>query len=114
VFAQALSLSNAARQSARSGVIEGTTCDQIITLSHDAAGTMGMSGSAASVSVQRGPDRDHLSAVCSGGGSTQPCKTQPSGTNIYVTLTYPTDPVVPFVPVPTTLTGDGVYRCEFS
>jgi hypothetical protein len=52
--------------------------------------------------------------VCSGGGSTQPCKAQPSGTNIYVTLTYHTDPVAPFVPVPTTLTGDGAYRCEFS
>ena len=114
VFAQSLSLSNAARQAARSGVIEGTTCDQVISLSHDAAGTMGMSGSAASVSVQRGPDRAHLTAVCSGGGSTQPCKSQPVGTNIYVTLTYDTDPVVPFVPVPSTLTGDGVYRCEFS
>ena len=114
VFAQSLSLSNAARQAARSGVIEGTTCDQVISLSHDAAGTMGMSGSAASVSVKRGPDRAHLTAVCSGGGSTQPCKSQPVGTNIYVTLTYDTDPVVPFVPVPSTLTGDGVCRCEFS
>ena len=54
VFAQSLSLSNAARQAARSGVISGTTCDQITTLSHDAAGTMGMSGSDATVSITRG------------------------------------------------------------
>jgi Flp pilus assembly protein TadG len=114
VFAQSLSLSNAARQAARSGVIEGTTCTQINTLSHDAAGTMGMSGDAATVVIQRGPDRDHLTAVCSGGGTTQPCKSQPVGTNIYVTLTYDTDPVVPFIPVPDQLTGNGVYRCEFS
>ena len=54
VFAQSLSLSNAARQAARSGVVQGTTCAQIGTLSHDAAGTMGMDGSAASVSIMRG------------------------------------------------------------
>ena len=114
VFAQSLSLSNAARQAARSGVISGTTCDQITTLSHDAAGTMGMSGSDATVSITRGATQAAATAACGGGGSTQPCKSQAVGTNIYVKLTYTTHPVVPFVPVPSTLTGDGVYRCEFS
>ena len=114
VFAQSLSLSNAARQAARSGVISGTTCDQITTLSHDAAGTMGMSGSDATVSITRGATQVAATAACGGGGSTQPCKSQAVGTNIYVKLTYTTHPVVPFVPVPSTLTGDGVYRCEFS
>jgi len=113
VFAQSLSLSNAARQAARSGVIAGTTCDQIITLSHDAAGTMGMSGNAASVAIKRGASEGGATATCSGGGSGQPCKSQPVGTNIYVTLTYATDPIVPFVPVPDSLEGEGVYRCEF-
>ena len=114
VFAQSLSLSNAARQAARSGVISGTTCDQITTLSHDAAGTMGMNGNAASVTITRGTSEGSSTAACGGGGSTQPCKTQAAGTNIYVTLTYATDPVVPFVPVPSHLSGEGVYRCEFS
>jgi Flp pilus assembly protein TadG len=114
VFAQSLSLSNAARQAARSGVISGTTCDQITTLSHDAAGTMGMNGSAASVAITRGATAASAAAACGGGGSTQPCKSQAVGTNIYVTLTYSTSPIVPFVPVPSTLTGAGVYRCEFS
>jgi Flp pilus assembly protein TadG len=114
VFAQSLSLSNAARQAARSGVIEGTTCDQIISLSHDAAGTMGMNGTAASVVIKRGTSKALAAAVCGGGGSTQPCKSQPVGTNVYVTLTYATDPIVPFVPAPSQLEGVGVYRCEFS
>jgi len=113
VFAQSLSLSNAARQAARSGVIQGTTCDQIASLAHDAAGTMGMQGNAASVAIKRGATEAGASTTCSGGGSSQPCSTQPVGTNIYVTLTYDTDPIVPFVPVPSQLTGKGVYRCEF-
>jgi Flp pilus assembly protein TadG len=113
VFAQSLSLSNSARQAARSGVISGTTCDQITALAHDAAGTIGMDGADTTVSVNRGLASPGL-AACTGGGSTQPCKSQPAGTNIYVTLEYDTDPVVPFVPVPSKLSGTGVYRCEFS
>jgi Flp pilus assembly protein TadG len=116
VFAQSLSLSNAARQASRSGVVEGTTCAQIITLSHDAAGTMGMDGSAAAVTITRGPDETTAKSnpVCVGGAGNPPCKGTTAGTNVYVTLTYDTDPVVPFVPVPSKLRGLGVYRCEFS
>lgn len=116
VFAQSLSLSNAARQAARSGVIDGTTCSQIIQLSHDAAGTMGMTGSAATVTITRGPDAStaKTNPVCTGSTPPPPCKGTTPGTNVYVTLTYDTDPVVPFIPVPSKLTGNGVYRCEFS
>jgi Flp pilus assembly protein TadG len=113
VFAQSLSLSNSARQAARSGVISGTTCDQIISLAHDSADTIGMDGADTSVSIERGLTKGAATGVCAGGGTTQPCKSQAVGTNIYVTLTYPTDPIVPFVPVPDSLTGEGVYRCEF-
>jgi Flp pilus assembly protein TadG len=113
VFAQSLSLSNAARQASRSGVVQGTTCDQITTLAHDASGTMGMNGSAASVSIRRGTSDLTATAACGGGGTTQPCTTQPIGTNIYVTLTYAPSPIVPLVPIPSQLTGKGVYRCEF-
>jgi Flp pilus assembly protein TadG len=114
VFAQSLSLSNSARQAARSGVIENTTCDQVTSLAHDAADTMGMRGSDASVSIRRGPTKANTTDACAGGGTTQPCKSQAAGTNIYVTLTYATQPIIPFIPVPSTLKGEGVYRCEFS
>jgi Flp pilus assembly protein TadG len=113
VFAQSLSLSNSARQAARSGVISGTTCDQITTLAHDAADTIGMNGADTTVTIKRGLTKSTASSACAGGGTTQPCKTQAIGTNVYVTLTYDTDPIVPFVPVPSTLTGGGVFRCEF-
>jgi len=116
VFAQSLSLSNAARQAARSGVIDGTTCSQITQLSHDAAGTVGMDGSAATVTITTGTSEASAKSnpVCTTGGSPPPCKGTTAGTNVYVTLTYNTNPVVPFVPVPSKLTGTGVYRCEFS
>ncbi len=113
VFAQLLSLSNSARQAARSGVVEGTTCTQITTLARDNADTIGLSGTSASVSVTRGTSAVTAVAACSGGGTTQPCKSQAVGTNVYVTLTFtPTSPV-PLIPLPSTITGRGVYRCEF-
>jgi Flp pilus assembly protein TadG len=114
VFAQSLSLSNAARQAARAGVIEGTDCSDIKDQAHDAAGTMGMSGDAASVSIQRRtPTQASPTNACSGGDSTQPCQGQDDGTNIYVSLSYHPDPIVPFIPVPSQISGEGVYRCEF-
>ncbi len=113
VFAQTLSLSNSARQAARSGVIEGTTCAQITSLAQDNASTIGMSGSSATVSVKRGLTAATAVAACSGGGTIQPCKTQAVGTNVYVTLTFSPSSPVPLIPLPSTLTGRGVYRCEF-
>ena len=62
VFAQSLSLSNSARQAARSGVVDtaGGTCDQIINLAKDSADTMGMDGSDATVTVRADLTRPHL------------------------------------------------------
>lgn len=113
VFAQSLSLSNAARQAARSGVIEGTTCDQIRTLAKDSSATLGMAGDDVEPPViELGLAEGSTSPACS--GEDPPCNGRDPGTNIYVTLTYHVTPIVPFVPVPDTLTGTGVYRCEFS
>jgi Flp pilus assembly protein TadG len=118
VFAQSLSLSNSARQAARSAVVEGTTCGQVTTLATDSADTLGMDGADATAVVYRGANEGAATAsggICgAGASSTQPCKTQAVGTNVYVTLSYDVDPIVPFIPVPSTLTGRGVYRCEFS
>ena len=114
VFAQSLSLSNSARQAARSGVIEGTTCGQINTLAKDSADTLGMQGTDATVTVTRGSsEAGALAFGCTGVSTLQPCKTQAQGTNVYVKLTFAFKPIVPFIPAPSTLTGKGVYRCEF-
>jgi Flp pilus assembly protein TadG len=114
VFAQSLSLSNSARQAARSGVIEGTTCTQITTLAKESADTLGMEGSDTDVTIERGTSEGDATLVCDDGdGSIQPCKTQPPGTNVYVSLVHATQPVVPLVPIPDTVHATGVYRCEF-
>jgi Flp pilus assembly protein TadG len=113
VFAQSLSLSNSARQAARSGVIEGTTCTQITALAQDSADTLGMEGSDTTVTIRRGTSETTATTACGGGGSTQPCKTQPKGTNVYVSLVHTTQSVFPLIPIPGTVQGAGVYRCEF-
>ena len=114
VFAQSLSLSNAARQAARAGVIQGTTCTQIATLAQDAARHRGHEWLCCLGLDQTRRDRGSATATCSSTPSAQPCSTQPVGTNIYVTLTYAPSAIVPLVPVPSQLRGKGVYRCEFS
>ncbi len=45
----------------------------------------------------------------------KPCTGSTVGSdNIYVRISYSGGAVVPLVPTPSTLTGKGVYRCEFS
>ena len=111
VFAQSLSLSNSARQAARSGVIDGTTCGQVSALAQDAANTIAMDGASAVVTITRGTSEATASPACAGGD--QLCKNQPDGTNIYVRLVYNTSPIVPMVPIPDSLEGKGVFRCEY-
>jgi Flp pilus assembly protein TadG len=124
VFAQSLALSNSARQAARSGVIEGTTCDQIVDLAKDSTDTIAMDGDDVDVTVSAGSAEATAVAVCgapsapsfSGTGSTQPCKDQPTGTNVYVRLDYTSELILPLVVVDDDfdLAGKGVFRCEFS
>ncbi len=115
VFAQMLSLSNSARQAARSAVIEGTTCSQVLTLATDSADTIGMDGTDAAVTVRRGTSDASASAYdCGNNETTQLCKSQPPGTNLYVTMTFSTTKIVPLVPIPGQVSGRGVFRCEFS
>ena len=113
VFAQSLSLSNSARQAARSAVIEGTTCDDIVELAEDSADTLGMKGSDATVTIKRGTSEGSASGVCGSGGGDEPCEAQPEGTNVYASLVYDIEPIFPLVPIPDTVHGKGVYRCEF-
>lgn len=113
VFAQSLSLSNSARQAARSGVIAGASCAQMESLAKDAADTIAMDGDDADVEISRGTSEGAASIITCGTGD--PCIGQPEGTNLYVSLTYATADSglqIPLIPIPTTLKGKGVFRCE--
>jgi Flp pilus assembly protein TadG len=116
LFAQDLSLSNSARQAARSGVVASATCSGIKQTAQDNAGTIGMSGDDTTVTIALGTDEDNTSPVCtsSADDAKQPCKASPANSNVYVTLDHTVDRILPFVPTPDTITGKGVFRCEFS
>lgn len=112
VFAQSLSLSNAARQAARAAVISGATCAQVTSLARDNASTIALNGADVDVLVQVGT-ASSKSSTCNPGGNL--CAGQADGTNIYVVLSYATSKSglsLPFVPVPATLSQTGAFRCE--
>jgi Flp pilus assembly protein TadG len=126
VFAQSLSLSNSARQAARSAVADygdGATCASINNLAKDSATTIGMDGADTVVDVYMGADQDAAvlaGPLCGpGNDGEKPCTGSDLGSaNIYVQVSY-TAPSGSFtkilpLPTPTTLAGKGVYRCEFS
>ncbi len=121
LFAQNLSLNNAARQAARSGVIKGTTCAQINSLAKDSAATINMPSSAVQVKVFRGAAEpanwNATSNLCTTANNTmQPCTGQPKGTNLYVRLTYDSELIIPLFITDNhfNVTGKGVFRCEYS
>jgi Flp pilus assembly protein TadG len=111
VFAQNLALSNAARQAARFGAVEGRTCSQIIS---EATGTISGEMIAYKSSNLTTP------AVTRGGactGATKPC-TGSSGDSVKVTINYQADFLLP-MPIPgfpssKNLVGKGEFKCEFS
>jgi Flp pilus assembly protein TadG len=116
VFAQDLSLSNSARQAARSGVVAGATCSGVKQTAQDNASTIGMSGADTTVTIALGTDEDHASPICTSAAddTKQPCQASPANSNVYVTLGHTVDKILPFVPTPDSITGKGVFRCEFS
>lgn len=116
VFAQDLSLSNSARQAARSGVVATADCASIKKTAQDNAGTIGMSGTDTTVTIMRGTSEDTASAYCTSSDedADQPCASQPDNTNLYVTLDHDVAKILPFVPTPNSISGKGVFRCEFS
>jgi Flp pilus assembly protein TadG len=116
LFAQDLSLSNSARQAARSGVVAGATCGGIKHSAQDNASTIGMSGSDTTVTIALGADEDHTTPICTSTDpdTLQPCQTSPVNSNIYVTLDHTVQKILPFVPTPDSISGKGVFRCEFS
>jgi Flp pilus assembly protein TadG len=116
VFAQELALGNAARQTARYGVVGERTCAHIIAEAERAANTINMKGADATVTVKVGATPATATDKCAGPSATMPCLGSTTGDNIYVTVGYVSKLIIPTAVVDSTfhLEGDGVFRCEFS
>ena len=125
IFAQQLSLTNAARQGARVAVVNSDqrTCGDLLAEVQGAAGTVGMAGSSVSVTVER-VRGGAATTKCPAGtsytasqASVVPCAGSQTNDELRVSARYASDiPVLALVLNDSSidLTGKGVYRCEFS
>jgi len=131
LFAQQLSLSNAARQGARYGVVANydasnnptSTCLNIVNEVRNNAATIGMAASGVNVKVASPaangscPDTSTLplSSWTQAQQNIQPCVGTSPGDSITVTATFNGHLVIPLVLANPTfkLTSTGVYRCEY-
>ena len=118
VFAQQLSLGNAARQAARFGAVDGPTCADIVQQAKNNAGTIAMPGTSVTVSITRGTDPSTAPSACGGtppaSSTTEPCKSGAPTDNVYVKTQYTSVMIVPFVRPSFNLNATGAFRCEFS
>ncbi len=117
VFAQELALGNAARQTARYGVVGDRTCADILAEATRAANTIMMKGTDTSVTVKVGKSPATATSRCTGAATAAaPCLGSTTGDNIYVTVGYVSQLIIPTAVIDSTfhLEGDGVFRCEFS
>jgi Flp pilus assembly protein TadG len=115
VFAQDLALDNGAREAARSGVVENRTCGQIKTSAKDAATSIAMKSADVSVSIKRGSSAATAVNACASDLVT-PCTGSSPGDSIYVRLDFTSHLIIPLAIVEDSfaLSGNGVFRCEFS
>jgi hypothetical protein len=119
VFAQKLALSNAAREAARYGTVGLTTadrptCQQVTDRVRSAlTGTIAMPPADVSVSYARGPNGSG-SDPC-GSPTNRPCTGSSPGDELTVKATFDSELIIPLGPVAPTLTisGQGVYKCEY-
>lgn len=104
LFAQDLALSNAARQGARFGSVQG----------HDCASVQAETIEAAAPLVTLTPADVAVTVTGGGGCPDEPCLDPVPDANINVTVTYVADVMapVPFMGDTHTLTAKGVFRCE--
>ena len=125
VFAQQMALGNAARQVARSAVVNNTYCG-----TGGGAGTAGTmligeaKGNATTISVNTNNvlvdvKRDTstptgwTTGLCSG-DTTKACAASTPGDNVYVRLRYTSSLALPFFQPTFNLSAIGAFRCEFS
>ena len=115
LFAQNLALSNSARQAARYGVVQNRTCNSLVTEAQQSAQPL-VTLPAAGIVVTRGLTAAAATNICAL-GTKMPCEGSAAGDNIYVSLTFTADVLVPIVPgmgSTKSLSGLGVFRCEWS
>ena len=125
VFAQQLSLTNAARQGARVAVVNSNqrTCGDLLAEVQGAAGTIGMAGEDVSVTVER-VRSGAVTTKCptstsytSGQAGVVPCAGSQTNDELRVSARFDSEMAVFSLVLSDssiTLTGVGVYRCEFS
>ena len=116
LFGQDLALGNAARQVARYGAVEGRTCGDVKAEAVSAAAPLvDMNASGSTVVIKRGTASGAKTTIC-GTNAQLPCKGSGTNDNIYVTLTFTADVLIPVVPgmgSSEQLDGEGVFRCEW-
>ena len=114
VLAQQASLSSGAREAARYGSVNlyaaDHSCTEMIKRAKASAVTVGMAADQVTVEAAVGG-----APVCAGGGPQPPCEgSNPDGSNtLTVRTTFSPTEFFPLLPVPSTLTGEGIYRCEY-
>lgn len=127
VFAQQISLGNAARQAARSLAVKGPYCGtgqgtgnagtQVTGLAKSTATTIGLATNNVVVAIQRPasngtPDWTTTTNNCTG-DTTQACLNSTAGDTVYVRLTYVSTLSLPFFTPSFNLSSIGAFRCEF-
>jgi len=117
IFAQQLSLGNAARQGARFGVVGNRTCAEIMAETKQASETIALGAAQVTVLVERGSTAGTAGSICPSPAATnKPCEDSTPGDNIYVTAKFEGELVIPLAVYDPTfpLSGKGVFRCEYS
>lgn len=126
VFAQQLSLNNAARDAARAGVVKtlngsAQQCSDLVTVARNAAGTTIGVPSTTSIGVSiSGPAGSCAAAagsttVTGAGASSTLCTGSTSGSQVTVTVSYASQPPVSVGGFSTiNLSGTGKFQCEYT
>jgi Flp pilus assembly protein TadG len=133
VFAQQISLGNAARQAARSLAVNGTSAattpycgtgqaagnagTQATAQAKTTAATIGLAPNNVVVAIQRpsgsaAPDWSTTTNNCTG-ATAQACLGSAAGDTVYVRLTYVSTLSLPFFTPSFNLSSIGAFRCEF-
>jgi Flp pilus assembly protein TadG len=116
VFAQNLALSNAARQAARFGAVDGRTCSDITseagsTVSGETIAYSQLSGMTTTV-------KKKTSGGAESSCATEACQGSSLGDSVKVTITADSSFLVPWivpgVPNSVNISGKGEFRCEYS
>jgi hypothetical protein len=121
IFAQQISLGNAARQAARAGAVSGPICGSsgspgtgLIGQAQTDATTIAVNPSNVVVTIRRQAPAPALPTNPCGSSGNKPCDGSSAGDNLLVTTQYTSQMLTPFVQPSFNLTATGVFRCEFS